>query len=100
MKTRHILIAAAITALLSGSALAYTYTIWKDDLPSFHAPSYATIIPTDSPLRNSVQQGACNGGFSPNPCGDVHTVPEPGIVFIFIWGLVLLFYLVVNKNRK
>lgn len=91
MKTRYILIAAAITALCIGSASAYTYIIWKDDLPSFKAPSYATIIPTDSPLRNSVQQGACNGGFSPNPCGQVGAIPEPGTLWLMLPFLFLLF---------
>ena len=85
MKTRHILIAAAITALCIGSASAYTYTVWKDEIIS----SYATIIPTDSPLRRSTDvQGDCNGGFSPNPC--VGTIPEPGTFALFGLGLVLL----------
>lgn len=89
MKKRYILVIAALISLLIGSASAYTYTIWKDDLPTFKAPSYATIIPTDSPLRNSVQQGECNGGFSPNPC--VGTIPEPGTLWLILPFLFLLF---------
>ncbi len=84
MKTRHILIAAALTALCITSAGAYTYTVWKDEIIS----SYTTIIPTDSPLRNSVPQGTCNGGFSPNPC--VGAVPEPGTFALFGAGLIIL----------
>ena len=88
MKTRHKLTALAITALLSGSALAFIYDVLREDIDKLVFPSYATIIPTDSPLRNSVQQGACNGDFSPKPC--VGSIPEPGTFVLFGLGLIAL----------
>ena len=97
MKTRHIIAASIISALLVTSAGAYTYYVWRDDLPTFSAPSYSTIIPPDSPLRNSIQQGDCNGGFSPNPCGQVGTIPEPGTYALFGLGLGVM--LVIRRWR-
>ena len=88
MKARHAIAIAVVIGLTIGSASAYTYTVWKDDLPTFNPPSYSTIIPTDSPLRNPTQQGACNGDFSPNSC--VNSIPEPGTYALLGLGLALM----------
>ena len=87
MKTRHIIAASIISALLVTSAVAYTYYVWRDDLPTFSAPSYSTIIPPDSPLRSAPGVYA-DCGFSPNPC--VGTIPEPGTYALFGLGLALM----------
>ena len=91
MKKRHILIAAALVVLVVGTASAYTYTIWKDDLPTFRAPSYDTIVPSDSLLRSMPgDYGGC--GFSPNNCTQVGTIPEPSSYALFGLGLSILIW--------
>lgn len=87
MKTRHIIAASIIFALLVASAGASIYYVLRDDLPAFSAPSYTTIVPTDSPLRNTPgAYGGCD--FSPNNC--VGAIPEPGTYALFGLGLVLM----------
>lgn len=99
MKTRHIIAASIISALLVTSAGAYTYYVWRDELPTFSAPSYSTIVPTDDPRRNSTgAQGACNGGFSPNPC--VGTIPEPSSYALFGLGLGILIWRVRHGRHE
>lgn len=93
MKTRHIIAASIISALLVTSAGAYTYYVWRDDLPTFSAPSYSTIVPTDDPRRNTPGVYA-DCGFSPNPC--VGTIPEPGTYALF--GLGLWVMLVIRRR--
>ena len=88
MKARHIIAVSIISALLVASAGAYTYYVWRDDLPTFSAPSYSTIIPPDSSLR-SVPGVYADCGFSPNPC--VGTIPEPGTYALFGLGLGVMF---------
>ena len=95
MKARHLLAILVIAATLTGSALGYTYAIMREDIGRVMFPSYTTIIPTDSPLRNSAQQGGCNGGFSPNPC--VGHIPEPGTYVLL--GIGLLMMLVMRRWR-
>ena len=87
MKKRYIIAASVISALLVASAGAYTYYVWRDDLPTFSAPSYSMIVPPDSPLR-SAPGAYTDCGFSPNPC--VGTIPEPGTYALFGLGLVLM----------
>lgn len=89
MKKRHIIAASIISALLVASAGAYTYYVWRDDLPTFSAPSYSTIIPPDSSLR-SVPGVYADCGFSPNPC--VGTIPEPGTYALFGLGLGVMIF--------
>lgn len=89
MKTRHIIAASIISALLVASAGAYTYYVWRDDLPTFSAPSYSTIIPPDSAIR-SVPGTYADCGFSPNPC--VGTIPEPGTYALFGLGLGVMIF--------
>lgn len=94
MKTRHIIAASIISALLVTTAGAYTYYVWRDDLPTFRAPSYSTIIPTDSPLRNTPgAYGGCD--FSPNNC--VGSIPEPGTYALFGLGLGVM--LVIRRGK-
>ena len=89
MKTRHIIAASIISALLVTSAGAYTYYVWRDDLPAFSAPSYSTIVPPDSPLRNTPgAYGGCD--FSPNNC--VGSIPEPGTYALFGLGLGVMIF--------
>lgn len=88
IKKRHvmIIIALCIIALMFGAGVALAYTYYLPNGFSGLLPSYATIIPTDDWRRAStVVQGACNGGFSPNPC--VGTIPEPGTWAMFGLGL-------------
>lgn len=98
MKTRHIIAAAITSALLVTTAGASIYYVWRDDLPTFSAPSYSTIIPPDSPLRNAIQQGDCDGGFSPNPC--VGTIPEPSSYALFGLGLGILIWRVRHGRHE
>lgn len=99
MRRRWKLTIAGLVALfIVGPALGYTYTILREDIGKLMFPSYQTIIPTDSPLRNSMPQSACNEGFSPNPCGNqVHSIPEPGIIVLFGIGLGAL---IIVKRKK
>lgn len=93
----HILL-AAILAVGAGSALGYTYTVMRDDIGRIIAPSYTTIIPTDSPLRNTPgTYGGCNGGFSPNPC--VGHIPEPGTYALIGIGLFVMLVMRRGKNE-
>jgi len=85
---------AAILAIGTGSALAYTYTVMRGE--TLAVPSYTTIIPTDSPLRNTPGASA-DCGFSPNPCGQVGTIPEPGTWALM--GLGFLMMLVIGRGR-
>ena len=94
MKNRHIIAASIISALLVTSAGAYTYYVWRDDLPTFSAHSYSTIIPPDSPLRSAPGVYA-DCGFSPNPC--VGTIPEPGTYALFGLGLGVM--MVIRRGR-
>ena len=93
MKKRYIIAASVISALLVASAGAYTYYVWRDDLPTFSAPSYSTIIPPDSTIR-SVPGTYADCGFSPNPC--VGTIPEPGTYALIGLGLLVM---MVIKGR-
>lgn len=93
MKTRHIVAASIISALLVASAGASIYTVYREDIDKIIFPSYSTIVPADDPRRNSTgAQGACNDGYSPNPCGgnQVGTVPEPATYLLFGFGLILI----------
>lgn len=98
MRTRHIVAASIISALLVTSAGASIYTVYREDIDKIIFPSYSTIVPTDDPRRNSTgAQGACNDGYSPNPCGEVHSIPAPGTFVLVGAGLGLLF---LRKRKK
>lgn len=89
MKTRHIIAASIISALLVTSAGASIYTVYREDIDKIIFPSYSTIVPTDSPLRNAPGAYA-DCGFSPNPC--VGTIPEPGTYALMGLGLALMMF--------
>lgn len=89
MKKRYIIAASIISVLLVASASAYTYYVWRDDLPTFSAPSYGTIVPPDSSLRG-VPGVYADCGFSPSPC--VGSIPEPSTYALFGLGLGILIW--------
>lgn len=94
MKTRHVIAASIISALLVASAGASIYTVYREDIDKIIFPSYSTIVPTDSPLRNTPgAYGGCD--FSPNNC--VGTIPEPGTYALFGLGLGVM--LVIRRGR-
>ena len=82
---------AIVLSLGTGVAAAYTYHVWRDDLSTFRAPSYNTIVPTDDPRRNTPgSYGGCN--FSPNNCGEqIGTIPEPSTCAMMLPFLFIMF---------
>ena len=99
MKTRHIVALSIISDLLVASAGASIYTVYREDIDKVIFPSYSTIVPTDDPRRNSTgAQGACNDGFSPNPC--VGTIPEPSSYALFGLGLGILIWRVRRERHE
>lgn len=79
-------VALLLLALIAG---AYTFFIQRGDESYVDHGSghYDTIIPKNSPLRNSdAQQSPCNGGFSPNPC--TQSIPEPSTWLLILVGII------------
>ncbi len=96
IKKRAMALAISL-ALVTGSSLGYTYSINRAERENFKVFSYNTIIPTDSPLRNSpTSAGVCSsqsGGFSPAPSTCINSVPVPSTYLLFLTGLVTLIIL-------